>query len=242
MSWERELGDALRELALSADEVPDNPATERRLMEAFDARAALRAGAAAAGQRGAGLPRGAGLRAGVERRHGGLPHGAVWYLAAAASLSLLLGGGWWMLWQQPAAAPVEVVGSRVAPVAETARPAEPSGVATEAAPRAEASPSAESRRAGPARARSAPVNRVVASADAADNEFVTLPAAQQLPRFESGMVVRVELPASSLPAYGFPIMPDAARTPITADVLVGQDGQPRAIRLVSMASRSRSYR
>jgi hypothetical protein len=242
MSWERELGDALRELALSADEVPDNPATERRLMEAFDARVALRTGAAAAGRRGAGVPRGAALRAGAEGEHGGLHHGAVSYLAAAASLSLLLGGGWWALSQRPAATPVEVVRSQAAPVVEAPRPAEPSGLAAEAALRVEASPSAGNRGAVPPRARRAAPNRAVPSADSADNEFVPLPAAQQLPRFESGMVVRVELPASSLPAYGFPIMPEGARTPVTADVLVGQDGQPRAIRLVSMQSRTRSYR
>ena len=230
MRWERELGDALRELARSADEVPDNPATERRLMDAFDNLhgAGLRPGE---DRRDACPTRGAGLRASVE-----------WYLAAAASLSLLAGGGWWVLSQRPAATPVEVVRSQAAPVVDAARPAEPSGGATESALRVEASPSAGNPGPRPARARRAPVNRAVASADSAENEFVTLPAAQQLPRFESGMVVRVELPASSLPAYGFPIMPEGARTPVTADVLVGQDGQPRAIRLVSMQSRTRSNR
>ena len=53
------------------------------------------------------------------------------------------------------------------------------------------------------------------------------------------MIVRVELDITSLPAYGFPIMPDSTRKPVTADVLVGQDGQPRAIRLVSMQTEPR---
>lgn len=66
-----------------------------------------------------------------------------------------------------------------------------------------------------------------------------LPAADRLPRFESGLIVRVELPVSSLPAYGLPIAPDAGRRPVTADVLVGQDGQPRAIRLVNLQTVSR---
>jgi len=71
---------------------------------------------------------------------------------------------------------------------------------------------------------------------------MALPAADRLPEFESGMIVRVELPVASLPAYGLEIVPDVARTPVKADVLVGQDGQPRAIRLVSMETRPRRIR
>jgi hypothetical protein len=70
-------------------------------------------------------------------------------------------------------------------------------------------------------------------------EFLPLPLAAGLPRFESGRIVRVELPVSSLPALGLNIAPDMARRPIEADVLVGQDGEARAIRLVSMESGSR---
>jgi hypothetical protein len=66
-----------------------------------------------------------------------------------------------------------------------------------------------------------------------------LPAADRLPRFESGVIVRVELDVTSLPAFGLPIMPDSTQRPVTADVLVGQDGQPRAIRLVGMQSQRR---
>jgi hypothetical protein len=64
------------------------------------------------------------------------------------------------------------------------------------------------------------------------DEFIPLPGALGLPAFESGRVVRVDLPVSSLPAYGVEVVPDAARTEVQADVLVGQDGQARAIRLV----------
>jgi hypothetical protein len=75
-------------------------------------------------------------------------------------------------------------------------------------------------------------------------EFVRIPSAIGLPDIESGTVVRMELPVTALPEYGLDIAPDAARTTIEADVLVGQDGQPRAIRLVGtpepMAQDSRS--
>ena len=63
-------------------------------------------------------------------------------------------------------------------------------------------------------------------------DFVALPGVVGLPAFESGRIVRVDLPVSSLPAYGVELVPDAAHTEVQADVLVGQDGQVRAIRLV----------
>jgi hypothetical protein len=62
--------------------------------------------------------------------------------------------------------------------------------------------------------------------------FVPLPGAAALPVFESGQIVRMELPVTALPLYGVEIPPDARHNPVHADFLVGQDGQPRAIRLV----------
>ena len=48
--------------------------------------------------------------------------------------------------------------------------------------------------------------------------FIVLPEASALPRFEHGQVIRVQIPSSS--------------GAIQADVLVGQDGLARAVRLV----------
>jgi hypothetical protein len=62
---------------------------------------------------------------------------------------------------------------------------------------------------------------------------VTLPSAVGLPEFESGEIVRLQIPLTSLPTYGLEIAPDARGTAVEADLLVGQDGQPRAIRLVA---------
>jgi len=68
--------------------------------------------------------------------------------------------------------------------------------------------------------------------------FIPLPAAGGFPGFDSGMIVRVALPTASLPAYGLAITPESSPT-VNADLLVGQDGQARAIRLVSLVGGSR---
>jgi hypothetical protein len=87
--------------------------------------------------------------------------------------------------------------------------------------------------------RAAPANAARGPFD----EFMPLPIASALPALESGVIVRIELPVAALPRYGVAI-PDTPRREVQADLLVGQDGQPRAIRLINfdrsaVASRSR---
>ena len=65
---------------------------------------------------------------------------------------------------------------------------------------------------------------------AAMNEFVPLPGAFALPAFESGRIVRWDVPMTVLPAYGIALVPDGTPTTVPADFLIGQDGVPRAIR------------
>jgi hypothetical protein len=80
--------------------------------------------------------------------------------------------------------------------------------------------------------RSAPPRRAARTDQARGIEFVLIPAAVGLPALESASIVRIELPLSVLPSYGLEILPEAKRSQVEADVLVGQDGQPRGIRLV----------
>jgi hypothetical protein len=61
-----------------------------------------------------------------------------------------------------------------------------------------------------------------------------------LPPLESGTIVRVALPVTALPSYGIQIVPDIHRYSVEADLLVGQDGMTRAIRLVNDSDTSRS--
>ena len=63
------------------------------------------------------------------------------------------------------------------------------------------------------------------------NEFVLVPGAAALPPMESGTLVRLDLPVSLLPSYG--VTPPPGRTAlVTMDVIVAQDGLPRAVRIV----------
>ena len=62
-------------------------------------------------------------------------------------------------------------------------------------------------------------------------QFVPWPGAQLLPPLESGELIRVPLPVSALPALGL-VPPSAAVRVVQADVVVGQDGFARAVRLV----------
>ena len=62
--------------------------------------------------------------------------------------------------------------------------------------------------------------------------FIVVPNAVLLPPLESGSLVRMELPVSILPSLGMTPPATGHATEVTADVIVGQDGLPRAVRLV----------
>jgi hypothetical protein len=65
----------------------------------------------------------------------------------------------------------------------------------------------------------------------ADASFYPLPEAEALPEVENAMVVRVQLPVSSLRSMGFPV--DEERSDeVQAELLLGQDGLARGVRLV----------
>jgi hypothetical protein len=65
------------------------------------------------------------------------------------------------------------------------------------------------------------------------NEFVMVPGASTLPAMESGSLVRMDVPVAVLPSLGL-TPPQANRsTSVQADLIVAQDGLPRAVRLVN---------
>ena len=65
------------------------------------------------------------------------------------------------------------------------------------------------------------------------DEFVMVPGAAGLPAMESGSLVRMNVPVALLPSLGL-TPPQANRTTsVQADLIVAQDGLPRAARLVN---------
>lgn len=71
----------------------------------------------------------------------------------------------------------------------------------------------------------------VAAEDGSDNSFYPLPEAEGLPAVENAMVVRVQLPVSSLQLMGVPVSEERADASVQADLLLGQDGLARGVRL-----------
>jgi hypothetical protein len=67
--------------------------------------------------------------------------------------------------------------------------------------------------------------------DDAISDFVPTQLASEQP-LESVRVVRVSLPGGALARYGFPTSEVSTNADVTADLLVGQDGIARAIRVV----------
>jgi hypothetical protein len=67
--------------------------------------------------------------------------------------------------------------------------------------------------------------------DDTDTSFYPLAEAEALPAVENAMVVRVQLPVSSLQLMGVPVSEERADASVQADLLLGQDGLARAVRL-----------
>jgi hypothetical protein len=64
------------------------------------------------------------------------------------------------------------------------------------------------------------------------SDFVPVPFTEGIGPEDSGMVVRVQLTRASLAELGYPVAEAPDEDLIRADVLVGEDGWPRGVRLV----------
>jgi hypothetical protein len=222
---EQRLTAVLAEVADSAPQPASPEAIEAQLLRAFAAQHA-------AGAQEAASP------------HRPITARTAWgWLAAAAVLVLAV-----VVWRgtalrqapdaagpAPAAVATEPAGM-LAATAAAAAPAPRRDEATIAVPPRNTSPQ-------PAPVRARPARGLVQPAEPAGDDgvlrFVSLPTAIGLPEFESGRIVRVELATAMLPAFGFEVVPGSESGVVEADVLVGQDNQPRAIRFVNLKTDSR---
>ena len=67
---------------------------------------------------------------------------------------------------------------------------------------------------------------------AADGEFVVLPTAAPVGPSDGWNLVRVQLPRSAMITAGLRVSADRAAELVQADVMLGADGQARAIRFL----------
>jgi len=70
------------------------------------------------------------------------------------------------------------------------------------------------------------------TAEDADVDFYPLPEADGLPPIENATVVRVQMPLTSLELMGVAVSEAGVADPVQADILLGQDGLARGVRLV----------
>src|SRR5271155_2110710 len=85
-----------------------------------------------------------------------------------------------------------------------------------------------------------PAPHKAAPIDSSDSEyataFVELPYADDSAALDGGAIVRVSLSRSALISLGLPVDDFAGTDPVEADLVVGVDGTPEAIRLVSQVN------
>ena len=70
------------------------------------------------------------------------------------------------------------------------------------------------------------------TAEDMEADFYPLPEADGLPPIENATVVRVQMPLTSLELMGVAVNETGEADPIQADILLGQDGLARGVRLV----------
>jgi len=145
------------------------------------------------------------------------PRGA---LAAAAVVSVLIGAAAWKIGQPVATLPdLRLALPAAPPMVLPARQPEP------------APPLVAKRIKRTARPRVAPA-RVEPHPPEVATDFLPIEGSANLAPIESGQIVRVQLPRSSMMRFGLPVNQDRMMEPVKADVVFAQDGIARAIRFV----------
>ncbi len=138
--------------------------------------------------------------------------GRRWVAIAAIAASLVIA---LLLWPNRTTKPVVSAAQPVSQAPEVARPireAEPT-------PRAARTP-----RKVTAKIAAVPQPREVVT------DF--FPLMNPAPSFERGQMLRVQLPAAAMQTVGLPVREEHLNDLVQADVLVGEEGMPRAIRFV----------
>ena len=157
----------------------------------------------------------------------------VWALAGAAMLlaAIAISGA---IWQQHKNKPhdrqAHSAPARSGP-AQQAGPDQPLSAAAVATHNGSAAASVRPRSAG---AGHRPLRAALSERSTSNSldEFVPLPVSEGLPPAAELSVVRITLLGSDLPQYGLEVPADAVARTMLAEFVVGEDGLPRAIRIV----------
>lgn len=64
------------------------------------------------------------------------------------------------------------------------------------------------------------------------SDFISIDEDQSLTPMETGQLIRVQMPRALIARFGAPVSAEKADVPVTADLLLGEDGIARAIRFV----------
>ena len=149
-------------------------------------------------------------QAGTPARRGWI----AWALSAAAAVAVVIGAGaaWKLDQPVPSLAPVKLAVAPPPAIVQTA--------AVRPVKRIRRRPVA------PVRTEAPPPAPEVAT------DFMPIEDSVALPPIESGQVLRVSMPRSTMVRFGFPVNPDRMMEPVKADVVFGQDGIARAVRFV----------
>jgi hypothetical protein len=150
----------------------------------------------------------------------------VWQMAVAAMVAVMIGGG--LVWHRTFER-ARLVARRTAPLSLTEVMTKPAS-----APLVTAAP----QESGGVQLRHSSQASKVSAPPAADPvaelaEFLPLPFADDDSPLGTAEVVRIRLSESALGELGLPVSDEAVGQPVTADVVIGEDGVARAIRFIS---------
>lgn len=148
------------------------------------------------------------------------------WASAAVAASVLLGMVWRLNTPTPVQAPVRPVIQTLAlqpPDTRSLDTQPQTGVENSDVPAVTTIATPKHRKAGHS------VMRVAKMPDPQAQEFIEIPYAPAFEAMDAGQVVRVNMRGASVRRLGLPVMTDR----VQADVLLGEDGIARAIRLVS---------
>ena len=145
-----------------------------------------------------------------------------WAMAAAAAVAIVIGAGVWKFDQ-----PVETL-----PPAKLAQAAPAPPLPQPAPVKAAAQPVMANRPRRVVRPRPVQAPAEPRRTQEVATDFMPLEDTLTLPPLESGHILRVQMPRSSMMRFGVPVNPDSMLEPVKADVVFGQDGIARAVRFV----------